>query len=333
MAQARTRLGGPQRRLSTFAFAALIAAVATGAGAGSYPDHPIRLIVPSAAGGGTDLSWRRIEPKISEILGAQIVIENHPGATGNIGAAMVARAAPDGYTLLALISSHTINPSIMKNVPYDMERDFAPISRTLTVPNLLVSNPALPARNVRELIEYIKSKPGQLDYASAGVGSMPHLMMELFLTSAGLKMTHVPYKAAAPAFNDVLGGHVALMAGNILTAMPLVRSGDLRAYGVTSARRSAVAPDIPTLAEAGLPGYDAVQWFGLVAPANTPRDIVMKLHAAVVAALNDRAVHDAMVQDGADPVPSASPEEFAAVIRAETLKWAKVAQDAGLSVK
>ncbi len=333
MAQTRARRCGLQRRIFMLAAAALLGALTTSAWAGGYPDHPIRLIVPSAAGGGTDLSWRRIESKIGEILGQRIILENHPGATGNIGAALVAQAPPDGYTLLAVVSSHTINPSIMKDVPYDIEKDFAPISLTLTVPNVLVSNPALPAKNVKELIAYIKSKPGQLDYGSAGVGSMPHLMMVLFLNSAGVKMTHIPYKGAATAFTDVVGGHIALMAGNILTAMPLVKSGDLRAYGVTSARRSAAAPDVPTLAEAGLPGYDAVQWFGLAAPAGTPRDIIMKLHAAVVTALNDPAVHDALVHDGADPVPSASPEEFAAYIHAERLKWAKVAEDAGLSVK
>jgi tripartite-type tricarboxylate transporter receptor subunit TctC len=299
-----------------------------------YPgDRPIRIIVPSAAGGGTDLSFRRIESKMSEILGGKIYIENFPGATGNIGAQMVAQAKPDGYTLLVVISSHTINPAIMKDVPYDLDRDFAPISFTMSVPNVLVSNPSVPAKDLKELMAYIRSKPGELNFASAGFGSAPHLMMELFLLQTGLKMQHIPYKASAPGFNDVVGGHVTLMAGNVLTAMPFVNSGKLRAYGLTAPQRSAAAPDVPTLAEAGVPGYAAEQWFGLAAPKGTPPEIVAKLHSAVVKTLNDPTVRDALIRDGADPRPSATPEEFGAFIRSEKIKWEKVAKQAGLSAK
>ena len=296
----------------------------------AYPDRPIRMIVPSTPGGGTDLAARMVMPKLSEFLGQQIVIDNRGGASGNIGAELGARAAPDGYTLTAAVASLTSNASLMKKVPFDIERDFAPIAMTVIVPNLLVSNPSLPAANVKELIAHIKSRPGQMQFASAGVGSMPHLMMEFFVSSAGLKMTHVPYKGAGPALVDIIAGHVPLMAANILSSLPHVRAGKLRAYGVTSAKRSPGAPEIPTIAEAGLPGYDAVTWFGVLAPAGTPRAIVTLLHTNVVRAVNDAGVRKRFVDDGADPSPSASPEAFAVLIRGEVRKWAKVIRDAGI---
>lgn len=304
---------------------------ATGAAfAAGYPDRPIRLIVPSPPGGGTDASTRMITPKLGELLGQQIVVDNRGGASGNLGAEIALRAASDGYTLLAAIASHTSNPFVMKKVPYDLERDFAPISRTVTVPNVLISHPSLPVKNVKELIAFAKARPGQLQFASAGIGSMPHLMMEFFVSAAGLKMTHVPYKGAGPALADVIAGHVPIMAANILSTLPHVKSRRVRAYGVTSAKRASAAPDIPTIAEAGVPGYEAVQWFGLLAPAGTPRDIVAKLHAAVVQVLNDPGVRKRFVDGGADPTPSASPEEFAALLRAELKKWARVVKEAGI---
>jgi len=298
--------------------------------AAAYPERPIRVIVPSTPGGGTDLAARMVMPKLSEFLGQQIVIDNRGGASGNIGAELGARAAPDGYTLIAAVASLTSNASLMKKVPFDIQRDFAPIAMTVVVPNVLVANPSLPAVNLRELIAHIKSRPGQMQFASAGVGSMPHLMMEFFVSMAGLKMIHVPYKGAGPALVDIIAGHVPLMTANILSSLPHVRAGRLRAYGVTSAKRSPGAPDIPTIAEAGLPGYDAVTWFGVLAPAGTPRAIVMKLHTGVVRAVNDPAVRNRFVSDGADPSPSKSPEEFAALISSETSKWAKVIKDAGI---
>ena len=296
----------------------------------AYPDRPIRMIVPSTPGGGTDLAARMVAPKLSEYLGQQIVIDNRGGASGNIGAELGARAAPDGYTLTAAVASLTSNASLMKKVPFDIERDFTPIAMTVIVPNLLASHPSLPAANVKELIAHIKSRPGQMQFASAGVGSMPHLMMEFFVSSAGLKMIHVPYKGAGVALVDVIAGHVPVMAANILSTLPQVRAGKLRAYGVTSAKRSPGAPDIPTIAEAGLPGYDAVTWFGVLAPAGTPRDIVMRLHVNVARAVNDTGVRKRFIDDGADPSPSASPEAFATLIRGEVRKWAKVIKDAGI---
>jgi tripartite-type tricarboxylate transporter receptor subunit TctC len=271
-----------------------------------------------------------VMPKLSEYLGQQIVIDNRGGASGNIGAELGARAAPDGYTLIAAIASLTSNASLMKKVPFDIERDFAPIALTVIVPSVLVSNPSLPAANVKELIAHIKSRPGQLQFASAGVGSMPHLMLEFFVSSAGLKMIHVPYKGAGLALTDIIAGHVPLMAANILSSLPQVKAGRLRAYGVTSARRSPAAPDIPTIAEAGLPGYEAVTWFGVLAPAGTPRAIVTQLHTNVARAVNDPSIRKRFIDDGADPSPSASPEAFAALIRDEVRKWAKVIKDAGI---
>ena len=307
---------------------AVFAAPATFAAA--YPDHPIRLIVPSLAGGGTDTTTRIITPRLSEYLGQQIVIDNRGGMSGNLGAELAARAAPDGYTLLATFASHTSNPAVIKNTPYDLERDFAPVSMTVVVPNLLYSHPSLPAKTVKELIAFARARPGQLSYASAGVGSTSHLAMELFLSMTNTKMLHVPYKGASQAAIDVMAGHLPLTFGNIMNALPHTRSGRVRALGVTSAKRVSAAPEIPAIAEAGLPGYEAVQWYGLLAPAGTPRDIIVKLHAGVLRALQDPAVRKRFIEDGAEPSPSATPEDFAALIRVEIAKWAKVVKAAGI---
>jgi tripartite-type tricarboxylate transporter receptor subunit TctC len=322
-------------RLDTAYILVMVAscAVIPGTFAASYPDHPVRLIVPSPPGGGTDTSTRIIAPKLAEYLGQPIVIDNRGGASGNIGAEMVARAPADGYTLLACIASHTSNPAVMKHVPYDFARDFAPISLTVTLPNVLVSHPSLPAKTVRELIAFAKARPGQLQFATGGVGANQHLAMELFLNETGLKMIHVPYKGVGPALIDVVAGHVPLMMGNILVALPHIRSGRVRAFGVTSAKRASGAPDIPTIAESGLPGYEAVQWYGLLAPAGTPREIVSKLHAGVVHALQDPVIRKRFVDDGAEPTPSSTPDEFGAFIRAELAKWAKVVKNAGIQAE
>jgi tripartite-type tricarboxylate transporter receptor subunit TctC len=317
-------------RISSRWIFVVTAAVGFSSAQAVYPDRPIRMIVPSTPGGGTDLATRIVAPKLSESLGQQIVMDNRGGASGNIGAELGARAAPDGYTLIAAIASLTSNASLMKKVPFDIERDFAPIAMTVIVPSLLVSNPSLPAHNVKELIAHIKARPGQVQFASAGVGSMPHLMLEFFVSSAGLKMIHVPYKGAGLALVDIIAGHVPLMAANVLSSLPQVKAGKLRAYGVTSAKRSPAVPDIPTIAEAGLPGYEAVTWFGVLAPAGTPRAIVTQLHSNVVRAVNDPSVRKRFIDDGADPSPSVSPEAFAALIRSEVRKWAKVIKDAGI---
>lgn len=317
------------KRLRVISWIVLCVAASAPLAAG-YPERPVRLIVPSPPGGGTDVSARMFTPKLGEVLGQQIVVDNRGGASGNIGAEAAARATPDGYTLLAGIASLTSNPYVMRKVPFDLERDFAPISLTVVVPNILISHPSLPVRNMKELIAFAKARPGQLSYASAGVGSVPHLMMEFFVSMSGLKMVHVPYKGAGPALTDVIAGHVPLMAANILSTLPHVKAGRVRAYGVTSATRVQAAPDIPTIAEAGLPGYEAVQWFGLLAPVGTPREIVTRLHGAVVQVLEDPAVKKRFIGDGADPRPSASPEAFASFIRDELKKWEKVVKAAGI---
>jgi len=319
------------RAFAVFGFAIASAiAIAAASLAAAYPDHPVRLVVPSLAGGGTDTTTRIIAPKLAEYLGQQIVIDNRGGMSGNLGAELASRAAPDGYTLLATFASHASNPAVIKNTPYDLERDFAPISMTVIVPNLLYSHPSLPAKNIKELIAFARTRPGQLSYASAGVGSTSHLAMELFLSMTGLKMLHVPYKGASQAAIDVMAGHLPMTFGNIMNALPHTKTGRIRALGVTSAERVSAAADIPTIAEAGLPGYQAVQWYGLLAPAGTPRDIVLKLHAGVVKALQDTAVKKRFIDDGAEPSSSASPGDFSALIRAEIAKWAKVVKAAGI---
>ena len=319
------------RAFAVFGFAIASAiAIAAASLAAAYPDHPVRLVVPSLAGGGTDTTTRIIAPKLAEYLGQQIVIDNRGGMSGNLGAELASRAAPDGYTLLATFASHASNPAVIKNTPYDLERDFAPISMTVIVPNLLYSHPSLPAKNIKELIAFARTRPGQLSYASAGVGSTSHLAMELFLSMTGLKMLHVPYKGASQAAIDVMAGHLPMTFGNIMNALPHTKTGRIRALGVTSAERVSAAADIPTIAEAGLPGYQAVQWYGLLAPAGTPRDIVLKLHAGVVKALQDAAVKKRFIDDGAEPAASASPEDFSTLIRVEIAKWAKVVKAAGI---
>ena len=295
-----------------------------------YPNRPVRLIVPSSPGGGTDTSGRIIAQKLTDALGQQVVVENRPGAAAMIGAEAVARAAPDGYTLLIHNSTLSIYPAINGKTRVDPVRDLAPLSLVLVLPQVLVSHPSLPAQNLKELIAFIRARPGKLDYAGGGVGGNPHMSMELFLSMARLKVTYVPYKSGNAGLVDVLSGQVPLLMGSMLSAMPHVRTGKLRAYGVSGLRRTAGAPDIPTIAEAGVPGYEALQWFGLFAPAGTPKEIVHRLHAEITRAAQDPDIKKRFVSDGGDPQPSATPEAFANYIRADMAKWAKVVQEAGI---
>jgi tripartite-type tricarboxylate transporter receptor subunit TctC len=295
----------------------------------SYPVRAIRIVVPSSPGGGTDITARLVAPKLSEFLGQQLVIENRSGAGTMIGGEVVARAAPDGYTLLMGISTLAINPAMYKKVPYDALRDFAPISQVVSLPNILVAHPSLPVKSVKDLVAFAKARPAQINFASAGMGTSPHLSMELLLTMTGIKMIHVPYKGSGQGVVDVLAGHVSLMTPSILTGLPYVKDGRLRALGVTSVKRAAGAPDIPTIAEAGVPGYEATQWFGMLAPAGTPPDIVSRLHKEVVRVLAIPEMRERFAADGAEPIGS-SPEEFHAYIRSETAKWAGVIKQAGI---
>jgi len=295
----------------------------------NYPVRPVRLVVPSSPGGGTDITARIIAPKLGEYLGQQVVVENRPGAGTMIGGEVVARAAPDGYTLLMGISTLAINPAMYRKVPYDALKDFAPVSQVVALPNILVTHPSLPVKSVKELVAFAKSRPDQINFASAGVGTNPHLAMELFLSMTGVKMVHVPYKGSGQGVIDLIAGNVTVMMPSILTALNYVKNKRLRALGVSSAKRAAGAPDIPTIAEAGVPDYEAVQWFGVLAPAATPREVIGQLHKEIVRTVQTPDVRQKLVNDGADPVGS-SPEQFAAFIRSETAKWAKVAKDIGI---
>ncbi|MDP2396981.1 MAG: tripartite tricarboxylate transporter substrate binding protein [Burkholderiales bacterium] len=295
----------------------------------NYPTRTVRLIVPSAPGGGTDISARILAPQLTQFLGQQVVVENRAGAGTMIGGEAVARAAPDGYTLLMGISTLAINPAMYRKVPYDALKDLAPISQAVSLSNVLVVHPSLPAKNVKEFIELVKPRPGQINFASAGVGTSPHLSMELFLVMTGLKMMHIPYKGSGPGVTDLIAGHVPAMMPNMLSAQPHIKSGRLRALGVTGSKRAPGADDIPTIAEAGVPGYEAVQWYGVLAPAAVSRDIITKLHTGVVRALQNPEVRQRLLNDGAEPIGS-SPEEFSAYLRSETAKWAKVIQAAGI---
>ena len=313
------------------AMGALLPVVAiTGAFAATWPERPVRIIVTSQPGGGSDTTFRVLEPRLTAYLGQQVIVENRAGVSGNIGAEAIARATPDGYTLGTLFSSHTSNVAVMKNVPFDIVRDFTPITNAVTMANILFSHPSLPAKNVKELVAFAKTRPDQLQYATSGVGSNAHLSMVLFLNTTGLTMVHVPYRSTPSGVTDVIAGHVPLMMSNILVAVPHVRSGRLRAYGVTSAARSSAAPELPTIAEMGLKGYEAVQWYSLVGPANLPRDIVMKMHAAMLRGLQDPGVRKRLNDDGAEPTPNATPEEFGAMLKSEMTKWAKVVKAAGI---
>jgi tripartite-type tricarboxylate transporter receptor subunit TctC len=296
--------------------------------AADYPNRSINLIVPSPPGGGTDTQARILAPKLGQLLGQPVIIENRGGASGNIGAQAVARAEPDGYTLLAMISSHVMNPYVLKDVPYDLDRDFAMISRTVTAPEVLVGNPSLPAKDLRSLLAYMKANPGKVAYGSAGTGSLSHLIVELFEQDAGVKLLHVPYRGTQPALNDVLAGQISIMMPDLTIALGQIRGGRLRAYGVTSAARSPAAPDVPTIAEAGLSGFEAVQWFGLAAPAGTPAQIVNKVHGAITKALEDPDVKQRYADLAMDPAPSASPEEYAKFVHDEGVRWGKVVKDA-----
>jgi tripartite-type tricarboxylate transporter receptor subunit TctC len=306
---------------------------APSARAQSYPSRPITFVVPAPAGGGTDTQARLLAPKLSELLGQPVVVENRGGASGNIGAQAVAKAAPDGYTLLAMISSHVMNPFVLKSVPYDIDHDFAMISRTVTAPEVLVGNPSLPAKDLKELLAYMKANPGKVAFGSAGVGSLSHLIVELFAQDAGVKLLHVPYRGTQPALNDVLGGQVAIMMPDLTIALSNIEAGNLRAYGVTSATRSPAAPNLPTIAEAGLPGFEAVQWFGVAAPAGTPADIVDKLHDAVTKALSDPALKKRYEELAMTPAPSVSPQDYTKFVHDEGVRWGKVVADAHIAAQ
>jgi tripartite-type tricarboxylate transporter receptor subunit TctC len=296
----------------------------------NYPDRPITLVVPSTPGGGTDTTSRIIAPKLAEYLGQQIVIVNRPGASGNIGAASVASASPDGYTLLTLISSNVINPHLYEKIPFDIEKDFTPISKTVIVPGILIANKKFPPNNLQELIPYLKENSSKINFGSAGIGSFSHLMMEFFQLNAGVKLLHVPYKSTSQAFTDVLSNQISLMIVDVALAQPYIKNGSLKAYGVSSSKRSSVTPEIPTLSEAGLKNFDVSQWFGLVGPAKLTPEITEKLYLALKKTLEDPDVKETFLKEGMIPSPSSSPSEFRQYIVNEGIKWSEIIRDANL---
>ena len=312
------------------AFAAATAAV--NAQTAAWPSKPIKWIVPFAPGGTTDILARTVGEKLTIALGQPVVVENKPGAGGGVGAEFTARSAPDGYTIMGgTISTHAINASLYSKLPYDPVKDFAAITLIARVPNLLVVNPSIPANNVAELIALLKANPGKYTFASSGNGTSQHLSGELFKTMAGVDMQHIPYKGSPPALQDVVGGQVSMTFDNITTALPLARSGKLRPLAVTTARRSAVAPEVPTLGEAGLPGFEVGSWQGVFAPAGTPPDVVKRLNNEIVKILNLPEIREKLAALGAEPVGN-SQEEFSAMVKAEVVKWTDVVKKSGAKI-
>ena len=314
--------------LRTAAAAAWLAAAA-GALAQAYPAKPIRIVVPFPPGGTSDILARTLGPKLTTEWGQPVVVDNRPGAAGNIAAEHVARSPGDGYTLfVTTVGIHAIHPSLYGKLPFDPIRDFTPITNLVMLPTVLTVHPSVPAKSVKELIALAKRRPGDLSYSSAGSGSQPHLTAEMFKTMAGVNLLHVPYKGAAQQLTDLVAGHVALTFATAPSAVPFIKSGQMRAIGVSSGKRAAALPDVPTIAEGGVPGYEAVGWNGLVGPANMPAPVLEKIHAATVKIFQMPDVHGRMTSLAAEP-QTTTPAEFAAYIKSETVRWAKVVKDSG----
>ena len=306
----------------------LAAALPGGAGAAEeYPTRPIRMLVGFAPGGGTDLTARPVAQKLGELLGQQVIVENRPGVGGNIATELVVRAAPDGYTLLmGTIAALSINPTLYRDLTFDPEKDLAPIIQVVDVANVLALHPSVPANSVKELIALAKQR--SLSAGSSGIGATGHLSIELFNLLAGVKLVHVPYKGGGPAMTDLVGGQVDLVFATTASAGPQIKGGRIKGIAVTTARRSALMPELPTVAEAGLPGFEVNNWYGMVAPAKTPRAIIDRLNAATTKVLNSPEVKATLYGQGLDPAPG-TPEQFGAYIRSERIKWAKVIRESG----
>jgi tripartite-type tricarboxylate transporter receptor subunit TctC len=315
------------------AFAAVLIAASALAAAQEFPRKPIHLIVPFPPGGGNDTVARAIAQQAGPDLGQPVVIDNRPGAGGSVGAELAAKAPADGYTLfLAGVGSHAVNPNLHARLPYDPIKDFTPITLIASAPSVLVVNPGVPARSVAEFTAYVRANPGKLNYASNGNGSAAQLAAAMYEWMAGVRMVHVPYKGIAPAMTDLLGGEVQVMFGTIVALVPHIQAGKLRALAVTSRKRSTLLTEVPTLAESGLPDYEAGSWYGVLAPAGTPRGIVDRLNAAIVSALRQPEVAKRLAAEGAEVVGS-TPEEFGAHIRSEIARVARVVRAAGIRIE
>jgi len=306
-----------------------VAMFASAAWAQPYPSKPIRFVVPYPPGGPLDTVARLLGQKVAESVKQPVIVDNKPGAGGNIGADAVAKSPADGYTILmGAVATHAINPTLYASIPYDPVKDFQPVTQLASTPNVLIVNNSVPASNVREFIAYAKANPGKLNFGSGSTGSAGHLAGELFKAMAGVEMTHVPYKGAAPAMQDLVGGQVQLMFDNFASANTQVKAGKVKALAVTTARRSTLAPELPTIGEAGLAGFDINTWFGIFVPAGTPRDVVERLHAEFTRALALPDIRERLVNLGAEPVGN-RPEEFAAYIKSEGEKYARVIKASG----
>jgi tripartite-type tricarboxylate transporter receptor subunit TctC len=318
-------------KIRTFLVFALLA-FASLARAEDYPSKPIRFVVPYPAGGPLDTVARLLGQKVSESLKQPVIVDNRPGAGGNIGADFVAKSAPDGYTILmGAVATHAINPTLYGHIPYDPVADFIPITQVASTPNVLVVNPSVPAKDVREFVAYAKANPGKLNFGSGSTGSAGHLAGELFKTMAGVDMTHVPYKGAGPAMQDLVAGQIQLMFDNLASSLGQIRAGKVRPLAVTTAKRTSLAPELPTIAESGLPGFDINTWFGVFAPARTPQPVVDRLYTEFTRALAMPDVRQKMVDLGAEPVGN-KPAEFAAYIRSEKDRYARVIKASGAKV-
>lgn len=330
-----TRRTGEQQRCLVASLVAVLLAAPTGLAhsqSDAYPIKPVRLVVGQAPGGATDIVGRLVAQKMTDVLGQNVLIDNRTGAAGSIAASIVAKSPPDGYTLLLVSSSYSINPSLFPKLPFDPQKDLLPVTLLAEAPFLLVVHPALPARNVRDLVALAKTKWGELTFASGGTGSSGHLAGELFQSLAGVKLVHVPYKGAGPALVDVMAGQVHFMFASVLSSLSHVRSNKLRALAVTGAKRSSALPEMPTVSEAGVRGYSTASWYGLLAPAGTRPGVVTRLAEAAKKAVSSPDVRNRMLADGAEPEGS-SPEAFQRQLASEIEKWRKVVKSAGISAE
>ncbi len=295
----------------------------------NFPSKPIRFVVPYAPGGSTDIVARILAQKLSDAMGQQVVVDNRPGAGGSIGADVVAKSPPDGYTMVtAVTGTMAINQFLYRKLPFDPDKDFAPVTQVGSLPLILVVHPSLPAKNVREFIAMAKAKPGQLNYGSSGVGTATHMTTELFKSMAGVDLVHIPYKGSGQVMGDVIGGQLALIFDQIVSSLPHVQGGKLRMLAITSAKRFPSLPDLPTIAESGVPGYESISWAGVAVPAGTPKEIIARLHAEIVKVLAAPDIRERFLRDGIETIGS-TPEQFTEHIRRERIKWAKVVKDSG----
>ena len=318
-----------ERNVPLFSFLlSLCCAVAAGsATAQQFPSKAVRFIVPQTAGSATDTVARGIAVKLAERLGHPVVAENRPGASGIIGGEVVAKAPPDGYTILIVSATHSVNPSLHRSLPFDPVKDFAPVTLATSQPYVLLAHPSLPAKSVKELVALARARPGQIDYAATAVGSLGHLGFELLNVTAGIKLHFIPYKGVAPALTDLLGGHVSVLFLTVVSSLPQVRAGRLRGLAVSGAKRLAVAPEIPTVAENGFPGFEVSGWYGILAPAGTPQAVIARLNGEIVAILRSPELKERLAADGSDAVGS-TPQQFGEHLRAEIAKWARVVKAA-----